>query len=184
MTSKNQPGSASATSWTWWPTWYEMHTHYLKEIGFLACLAQFIGATIFWVSGFTALPGIQNKLSTAALDGAFWAPQVVGGAGFIVSGILFMLETQKNWYTPALTVLGWHIGAWNLIGAVGFTLCGALGYSTGSGEVYESSLATFWGSWAFLIGSVIQWYESLDKYPVDIEKTAGTAAKSRHPDDE
>lgn len=27
-----------------------------------------------------------------------------------------MVETQKKWYLPALNVLGWHIGAWNLIG--------------------------------------------------------------------
>ena len=37
-------------------------------------------------------------------------------------------------------------------------LCGALGPAYGnSGAEYEASLATFWGSWAFLIGSVIQW---------------------------
>ena len=54
-----------------------------------------------------------------------------------------------------------------LIGAVGFTLCGALGTAyDNSGAQYEASLATFWGSWAFLIGSLIQWYESLDKHPV------------------
>lgn len=63
----------------------------------------------------------------------------------------------------------WHIGAWNLIGGIGFTLCGALGFaSANSGCVYQGSLATFWGSWCFLIGSVIQWFESLDKHPVSV----------------
>ena len=53
---------------------------------------------------------------------------------------------------------------------IGFTLCGALGFaSANSGAVYQGSLATFWGSWCFLIGSVIQWYESLDKHPVEVE---------------
>ncbi len=47
-------------------------------------------------------------------------------------------------------------------------LCGALGPAYGnSGAQYEASLATFCGSWAFLIGSVIQWYESLDKFVVE-----------------
>lgn len=36
--------------------------------------------------------------------------------------ILFMLETQSKWYIPAPGVLGWHIGFWNLIGALGFTV--------------------------------------------------------------
>ena len=59
-----------------------------------------------------------------------------------------------------------------LIGALGFTLCGALGPAfDNSGAQYEASLATFWGSWAFLIGSLIQWYESLDKHPV-IERSS------------
>ena len=70
---------------------------------------------------------------------------------------------------PAFRVLGWHIGAWNLVGGIGFTLCGALGFAaSNSGAVYQGSLATFWGSWAFLIGSVVQWFESLDKHPVDV----------------
>lgn len=63
-----------------------------------------------------------------------------------------MLETQRRWYIPAPTVLGWHIGFWNLIGALGFTLCGAFGFAS-SNEVYETALtwSTFVGSWAFLV---------------------------------
>lgn len=49
-------------------------------------------------------------------------------------------------------------------------LCGALGPAyLNSGAEYEASLATFWGSWSFLIGSIIQWYESLDKHPVEVK---------------
>ena len=33
-----------------------------------------------------------------------------------------MLETQPNWYTFAPRILGWHIGLWNLVGAIGFTV--------------------------------------------------------------
>lgn len=158
-------------TWTWFPSTQDLKHHYIRELGFLACLAQFVGATIFWISGFTALPGINNNLgSQGLLDGIFWVPQIVGGTGFIISGALFMLETQSRWWKPAFSVLGWHIGFWNLVGAFGFTLCGALGPAYGnSGAEYEASLATFWGSWAFLIGSAIQWYESLDKHPVELE---------------
>jgi hypothetical protein len=78
-----------------------------------------IAATVFWISGFTALPGILNVLSPGLSDGVFWTPQIVGGSGFILSGWLFMIETQKHWWQPAPTVLGWHIGFWNLIGGIG-----------------------------------------------------------------
>jgi hypothetical protein len=99
------------------------------------------------------------------------------------SSTLIMLETQKNWYRPEVLSLGWQVGCessyvlelaryrhhlvdlvWNLVGAIGFTLCGAFGYAAdnASWAKYESSLSTFWGGWAFLIGSVIQWYESVN----------------------
>jgi hypothetical protein len=46
-----------------------------------------------------------------------------------------------------------HVAAWNLIGAIGFTLCGAFGYGSVSSTWlnYESVLSTFWGSWAFMV---------------------------------
>ncbi|KAG8533420.1 uncharacterized protein KY384_002203 [Bacidia gigantensis] len=170
MLEKTVDERGSGKGWTWFPSRYDLTNHYLRELGFLAALAQLCGATIFWISGFTALPGINDKLSKGLSDGIFWTPQIVGGSGFIVSGTLYMLETQEVWYRPAFQVLGWHIGFWNFIGAIGFTLCGALGPAsfTNSGALYQSSLATFWGSWAFLIGSTIQWYESLDKHPVEV----------------
>lgn len=68
--------TAAARKWTWWPTWYELRTHYIREIGFLACLSQMIGATIFWISGFTGLPQVQGVLTVPAVNGIFWLPQV------------------------------------------------------------------------------------------------------------
>lgn len=62
--------------WLWWPTWYELRTHYFREIGFLACLSQMVGATVFWISGFVALPAIVDSLSTPAENGVYWLPQV------------------------------------------------------------------------------------------------------------
>lgn len=123
----------------------------------------------------------------------FWTPQVVGGTGFIISSLLLMVECQRKWWLPNLRSLGWYIGAWNLIGAVGFTLCGALGYASfPSSKVsvhqfsvcaalrewiqanYQSVLATFWGSWGFLIGSVVQLYETLWRE----DPNAGSMAKA------
>lgn len=172
-TSDHKPTDGDAAperSWTWFPSYQSLRTHYIHELGFLACASQLFGATIFWIAGFTALPGIFNHMSPGLIDGVYWTPQVVGGSGFIVSGTLFMLETQRKWYLPAFKVLGWHIGLFNLIGGVGFTLSPAFGYDTSSWAQYQAACSTFWGSWAFLIGSAVQWYESLDKYPVTIKK--------------
>lgn len=134
-----------ARAWVWYPSGKELHTHYLHDIGFLACCSQMIGATIFWISGVTALPGINNILSPGALDGIYWVPQVLGGLGFVISGSLFMIETQKHWWQPAFGVLGWHIGFWNLIGGIGFTLCPCFGFDTSSWSQLQASVSTFWG---------------------------------------
>ncbi|KAJ5585280.1 uncharacterized protein N7459_005080 [Penicillium hispanicum] len=166
--------SPDGRSFRWLPSLSELRTHYLHELGFLASLIQFLAASIFWIAGFTGLPGIVDHMSQGLTDGVYWVPQMVGGVGFIASGLLFTLETQKKWYLPAFGVLGWHIGVWNFIGGIGFTLCGALGpASSNSGVEYQATLATFWGSWAFMIGSSIQWYESLVKHPV--ERNHGTS---------
>ncbi|RMZ90202.1 hypothetical protein DV736_g2559, partial [Chaetothyriales sp. CBS 134916] len=161
--------------WQWFPSWQDLRTHYFHELGFLAGAAQLFGATIFGISGFTALPGIQNHLTShGALNGAYWIPQVIGGSSFIVSSILYMLETQQKWWKPAFHLLGWNVGFWNFLGAIGFTLCGALGMAYGnSGAQFQASLATFWGSWAFLIGSYLQLYESLDTHPVEEGSSKG-----------
>ncbi len=47
-----------------------------------------------------------------------------------------------------------HVGFWNLVGSIGFTLCGALGYGAAGHPWmnYQSILATFWGSWGFMVG--------------------------------
>jgi hypothetical protein len=133
-------------SWVWWPSWQELKTHYFHDLGFIACSLQMFGATVFWISGFTALPGIYNNLSPqSVLNGVYWVPQVVGGAGFVISGTLFMIETQKHWWLPAPTVLGWHIGLWNLIGGVGFTLCPIFGFSNAHWRQYQAACSTFWG---------------------------------------
>ncbi|KAF8067813.1 hypothetical protein FPV67DRAFT_1669692 [Lyophyllum atratum] len=146
--------------------WFSADTKYLHELGFLAAFSQLCAATIFWISGWTAIPSIQAAISedTGVLDGVFWTPQVLGGLGFMISATFIMLEAQQKWYKPDIRSLGWHVGFWNFIGAVGFMLCGALGYAAeaSSKANYQSSLSTFWGGWAFLIGSVIQWYEAVN----------------------
>ena len=148
---KGPAGSTDGTpagpkSWVWWPSSHDMRTHYLHDLGFLACAAQTFGATVFWISGFTALPGIYDHLGpTRVINGVYWVPQVVGGMFFVISGLLFTIETQKRWWQPAPGVLGWHIGVWNFIGGMGFFLCPIFGFSSQHWRLYEASCSTFWG---------------------------------------
>ena len=169
--SSKEESASEARSWVWWPSTTDLRTHYIYNLGFLASFFQLCGASVFWISGLTALPGIYNRMSRPITIIFYWTPQIIGGLGFIISGTLFMLETQSKWWKPAPRTLGWWIGAWNLIGGIGFTVCPAFGLDTSSWAQYQACLSTFWGSWAFLVGSVVQWYESLEKFPVQVQKS-------------
>ena len=128
-----------------------------------------IGATVFWVTTLLSLPGVYNHLNEGVLLGLYWSTYLVGSVFFVISSELYLLETQPNWYTPAPHLLGWWVGFWNMIGSVGWTLAASLGYCNLSGCEYQSDLTLIWASVAFLIASLILWYEALEKYPVEKE---------------
>jgi hypothetical protein len=104
----------------WLPTWHSLKSHHVHEIGFLACLTQFIGATVFLMSGIVGLPPITTKLTEGQLNGLYWAPQIVASFLFVCSSVMFLLETQEKWYKPNPKVLGWWIGLFSTIGSLGF----------------------------------------------------------------
>jgi hypothetical protein len=57
---------------------------------------------------------------------------------------------------PKVIAYGENVLTLSKIGALGFTLCGALGYDSESSDAvaYASTLATFIGSWAFLVSTL------------------------------
>ncbi len=114
-----------------------------------------------------ALPAIYDNLSQGVLWGVYWLAYLVGGILFVVASAMYMLETQPTWYTPAPHLLGWWIGLWNTIGSVGWVLSASFGYCSASWCGYQSDLSLLWASVAYLIGSLLLWYEALDKYPVE-----------------
>lgn len=122
-------------------------------------------------------PGVAPRESAATdrlWDGVFWLFQCVGASFFIVSAWLFMLEEQPAWWRPQPQRAGWHVGAWNLVGSVGFWLSGFFGFwavPAGIMQVGGTAGSTFWGSYAFLIGSYIQLLEVLNKHPERIKWT-------------
>ncbi|KPI43045.1 uncharacterized protein AB675_1752 [Cyphellophora attinorum] len=136
-----------ARKWQWWPSWKELREHYIHEIGFVSNVTLAAGATIFYVTGIMSLPGVYDQLSQAVFG--------------------YMLETQTKWWKPAFQTIGWHIGLWNMIGSVGWTLSAAFGYCNPSWCEYQSDLTLLWASFAFLVGSMLLWYEALDKYPIE-----------------
>lgn len=153
--------------WRWLPSWHDVKTHYIYEVGFLASFTMSLGATIFYICGILALPGIH--LTKVEKQGAYYFPYLFGGVLFFLSSCLYILETQPNWYTPQPFKIGWHIGVFNMLGGLGWTLAASFGFCDPHWCKYQSELTLIWASCAFSFGSALQWYESLDKYVFVIE---------------
>ncbi|KXT15441.1 hypothetical protein AC579_10600 [Pseudocercospora musae] len=152
-------------SWVWLPKY---------EIGFIAAAIQVVSALIFFISGFASIPGIFDHLTTPLKYGLYWVPKLLASCGFVAAGLLYTIETQKKWWKPAPRSLGWHIGLSKTIGAMGFLLLTCFGLKQAQWAQYHSTVHCLWGSGAFLISSILRWYECLEQYPVEVLKS-GTA---------
>ena len=152
--------------WMWLPSSHEVVSHFIYDVGFVACTILLCSSILFWASAVAALTSIEVN------NHEIWSwiriPQLIAGLGFITSSTLFMVETQTDWWRPQPRVLGWHLSCWNVIGGTGFAACAAFALGNGAEWAqFQLGCSFFWGAWAFLIGSVIQWYEALSKHPVE-----------------
>lgn len=162
--------SRGAKSWVWVPKWKDVKEHYIFEIGFIAAGIQVVSALIFFISGVASIPGISDRLTKPLMYGVYWGPKLVASCGFVVAGFLYTIEMQKKWWKPAPRSLGWHIGVWKTSGAIGFLLLACFGLKQAQWAQDQSAIHCVWGSWAFMISSVLRWYECLEQYPVEVLK--------------
>lgn len=76
------------------------------------------------------------------------------------------IYTAKTGGRRKETEFAW--GSWLVLRTGGFWLCGIFGImrETGGSETVQqwgTAFSTWWGSWAFLLGSYLQFYETLNK---------------------
>lgn len=147
----------------------------MSTLGWWAAAIQFGGATCFTVAVISGTPGVLKGDQWQLQVALIWSMQIVGSIGFIVSSLLLMLEEQAKWYLPALDLIGWHSAFWNLVGAIGFLLSAVFGLLAnwrGQGEVccqfWGTGFNTYYGSWAFLIASLLTLIEVQNKQPTSL----------------
>eukprot|EP00611_Tribonema_gayanum_P016645 TRINITY_DN29041_c0_g1_i1.p1 TRINITY_DN29041_c0_g1~~TRINITY_DN29041_c0_g1_i1.p1 ORF type:complete len:446 (-),score=110.35 TRINITY_DN29041_c0_g1_i1:382-1719(-) len=162
-------GEPPVEPWTW-SIFPSTHSARWSELGYMAALIQLFGACMFTMSVIVAFNGVLTPISDSyyvawyVLD---FTPQVIGSVCFIVSSYFWMVEVQENWWKPKLTTLGWHAAFWNLIGGIGFLLSAAfafLDYPVECCQYYGTAVSTYWGAFAFLLGSYLQLVETLNPH--------------------
>ncbi|RDW77938.1 hypothetical protein BP5796_05790 [Coleophoma crateriformis] len=160
-----QPALIGDDAFIWWPTMQQYRRVYWNDKTFNAGMNQWLGTIVFAVATITAVPGVADLTNTTIFYYANLLPATLGGFLFLIAAIFQMGAAQEKWYLPRPLHLDWQIGFWNAIGSVGFTLAGALFYPGTAALSLQATLASFWGSWAYLIGSVLQWYLVMGNYP-------------------
>jgi hypothetical protein len=148
------------------PTKQQLFTIYARSLPFHAGWVQFIGTIVFSLATITSLPGVlpSSPSSPLLIPLLNLFPASLGGLLFIISSLLQLLNAQDKWWMPHPTKGDWQFGFWNTIGSLGFTLAGALPVLGNETASYIGTLADFWGSWAFLIGSLVQLYIVMGYY--------------------
>lgn len=124
------------------PSLHELRTSYLYDLGFIACATLFISSIVYWLTALASL--------VVTIIGSETAPwirvlQLIAAIGFAAASAIFMIETQDHWTVPALHVLGWHVGFWNLVGSCGFALFAVFALDVDEQRQSHSVTHYFWG---------------------------------------
>jgi hypothetical protein len=164
-TTTSQPALIGSSNFIWWPSWHQFSSSYRYDLLFLAGLIQEIGAIVFAIATITSIPGVIDFTDMLLVSISNLFPAAFGGFLFLVASVLQIIDAQERRWKPLIGKLYWHVGVWNAIGSLGFLFTGALPFIGSEGATFQAILANFWGSWAFLIGSLLHWYCVMGNYP-------------------
>lgn len=160
QTKTYQPALLSSPSWVWLPNWHILRDA-LKTTPFQSGAMQLVAGSVLTASVVFGFPGVLAPDDIVGLSTFVFTPLLIGGGIFTISNIMLLLFVQERWYKPRFGTAAWQASMWNVIASVLFAITGVLFLS---GDILGGSVASFIGSWAFLIGSVIQWYDMMAFY--------------------
>ncbi|KAI1076921.1 hypothetical protein F5B20DRAFT_306768 [Whalleya microplaca] len=161
ITKTYKPALLGSSAWVWIPSAADLKV-VLKSVAFQSSLVQFTGGLFFSISlvgGFPGLLAPDNILGTQLL---LYTPLAIGGTMFFFANLTLMFWLQERWFKPKLNSAAWQATFWSTIGSFCFALTG---FALFVGDAATSTYATFIGSWFFLIGSVISWYDIMAFHP-------------------
>jgi hypothetical protein len=137
-----------------------------RNIGWLSCALQFVGALMFNLNTFDAL---LPDLDWLQQDLAIWVPDVAGSILFLASGHLAFAETGHVHFSWRPASLSWWITLINLLGCVAFMISAVYAFvpsATQASDAVTISVAfTFIGAAGFLTGALLLLPEAV--FPAD-----------------
>ncbi|KAH8897297.1 hypothetical protein GQ53DRAFT_638317 [Thozetella sp. PMI_491] len=156
-----KPALLGSSSWAWIPSRVDFNKTF-KTIPFQAGLIMLLGGAILSTSVVAGFPGVLDPTDAFLPQVTIFLPLTVGGSLFVSANLLLMFWLQPKWYLPAIGNAAWQGAFWSTVGSLNFALTGLLLFQ---GDVFGSSVTNLVGSAAFLIGSIIQWYDLMGFHP-------------------
>jgi hypothetical protein len=115
----------------------------------------------------TSLASLITIIQSGTIARCIRYPQLVAAAGFAIASVLLIIKIQKDsiepWWHIKLKSVGIHLNFWNFVGSIGFIFCAYFGMLEHPWAQQQFGYSYLWGSWAFLFGSVLQWYRTLHR---------------------
>ncbi|MET0973578.1 MAG: hypothetical protein ABWY95_09175 [Thermoleophilaceae bacterium] len=127
-----------------------------RDVSWWSAAIQFVGTLLFNLNTFDAM---QDSLSTKQEDRLIFAPDLLGSACFLASGVLAYRIASGPSLWPAQRDRGWTMAAVNLTGCVLFGVSAIASYVVpSSGSILDLAAAnwcTALGALCFFIGALL-----------------------------
>ncbi len=129
----------------------------------IATAIQLVGTVFFNINTFR---GMQDSYDSADINRLIWAPDAIGSACFLVSGVLAYMAVR---HLRSENLAEWRLAVINLAGCVLFGISAIASYivpSTGDAlDLAAANWSTALGALCFLIGSVMLLPSSAERDP-------------------
>ncbi|KAF1953024.1 hypothetical protein CC80DRAFT_596171 [Byssothecium circinans] len=155
-----KPALLGSPEFKWIPSREKFIDLATTNLAFQAGLIVLFGGVIFMVAGIVDFPGVvpeESKFFGLIVFG----PQVIHGFLFLVANSMLALSEQERWWKPKVTDADWQGAFLNAVGGFGFMLAGFFLFRR---DGLAAAVAAMVGSWAFVLGSLVRLYVTMDVY--------------------
>lgn len=134
-----------------------------KDLAFWAAIITLVGIVPFYISAIAYIPGVVDLTNLNIYYYLALLPYCLGGCCFTIGSVIPLILVQKKWYMPVVTSpTWWSFLLWS-VGSFGFALGGSLWYAGGN-QGWSATLASFWGAWCWVVGSLLRCYAVVGDY--------------------
>ncbi|KAF2635597.1 hypothetical protein P280DRAFT_191615 [Massarina eburnea CBS 473.64] len=154
------PALLGSPEFKWIPSRIKFIDLTTTNLAFQAGLIVLLGGVIFMFAGIVDFPGVVDEESSLHASIVF-GPQIVHGFLFLVANAMLAISEQEKWYKPKLNNADWQGAFLNAVGGLGFMMAGFFLFRD---DEVLAAIAAMAGSWAFVIGSLVRLYVTMDIY--------------------